>query len=505
MNECSRARSPRRSLGKSVDGPPACAGGYPRVTLDSHRIFKFQASSIKYHFSFFFFFFLLRRGNFLLEFARLSGSPSDFCGTDGSRKRGNGSERLFVPHGEAKADSRRRFGIGRARALWHSTAEEDIVASTEDIPQDIGVRDLLEAGLHFGHQTKRWNPKMKRFIFDKRNGIHIIDLAKSLDMLKEASQFVHDVVASGKKILFVGTKKQAQQVIEEAALTCGQYYVTNRWLGGTLTNSKTIRRSIKKMREVEDLEKSDAFASMHKKEAASLRRELQKLRRNLSGIAGMSELPGAVFVVDINREAIAVAEANKLDIPVIAMVDTNCDPDPVRYLIPSNDDAIRAIKLVAGVIAETIRTASEEYAKIAAEIARRKEAEAEAKKAEVAAKRAEAEAKREKAKQKKQAGEAKSKPSEQAEGGEKLPEKDAVAKGSASGGAKTSGKKKTDGKKQDEAATGRKKSAAADKESSSTTPDVKKIEDSEEPKEAAQEESGKVEKKTDGQENQGGD
>jgi len=250
------------------------------------------------------------------------------------------------------------------------------VATTAETRPEIGIRDLLEAGLHFGHQTKRWNPKMRRFIFDKRNGIHIIDLAKTLVRLQEAAQFVHDAVASGQRVLFVGTKKQAQRAIEETAGASGQYYVTTRWLGGTLTNASTIRRSIMRLHQLDQMEKTDAFASMHKKEAASLRRELEKLRRNLSGIAAMKDPPGLLFVVDITREAIAVAEANRMGIPVVAMVDTNCDPDPIDYVIPGNDDAIRAIKLVAGAIGEAVRSGSESYTKLAAEDARRREAQA---------------------------------------------------------------------------------------------------------------------------------
>ena len=247
---------------------------------------------------------------------------------------------------------------------------------------ETGVRDLLEAGLHFGHQTKRWNPKMKRYIFDKRNGIHIIDLSKSLLMLNEAVAFVHEVVASGRSLLMVGTKKQAQQVIKESAMGCGQHYVTTRWLGGTLTNSTTIRRSVRRLHELEEREKRDGFAGMHKKEAARERHDLAKLRRNLSGIAGMDRLPGAMFVVDINREAIAVAEANKLGIPVVAMVDTNCNPDPIDYVVPGNDDAIRAIRLVAGAVCATVGAAVAECEKAAAELARRKEAERKAAEAE---------------------------------------------------------------------------------------------------------------------------
>lgn len=240
---------------------------------------------------------------------------------------------------------------------------------------EIGVRDLLEAGLHFGHQTKRWNPKMKRYIFDTRNGIHIIDLAKSLVHLQEALVFLRDTVVAGKSILMVGTKKQAQDIIKETATACGQHYVTHRWLGGTLTNNTTIQRSIRRMRELEAMEKSNAFETMHKKEASNLRRELEKLRRNLGGIANMSELPGAMVVIDINREAIAVQEANTLKIPIMAIVDTNCDPDPIDYVIPGNDDAIRAIRLVSGAIAETVKQANEEYSRLAAE-AERRDAEA---------------------------------------------------------------------------------------------------------------------------------
>jgi len=265
-------------------------------------------------------------------------------------------------------------------------------AKSESTENGVGVRDLLEAGLHFGHQTKRWNPKMRRYIFDKRNGIHIIDLAKSLALLEGALQYTYEVVAGGGRILFVGTKKQAQQIIRETAENANQFYVSHRWLGGTLTNRTTIRRSVKRMRDIEDLEKKDGLASFPKKEAASLRRELSKLQRNLSGVADMDKLPGAVFVVDINREAIAVAEAVKLNIPVIAIVDTNCDPDPIDYVIPGNDDAIRAIRLIATSLGGAIEKGNVEYAKIAAELAR-KEEEAKQKEAE-ARKAAEAEAAR---------------------------------------------------------------------------------------------------------------
>jgi small subunit ribosomal protein S2 len=246
------------------------------------------------------------------------------------------------------------------------------VATTAEAPSGIGIRDLLEAGLHFGHQTKRWNPKMKRYIFDKRGGIHIIDLSKSLVKLNQALEFVYETVADGKGILLVGTKKQAQTVIREAAERSDQHYVSHRWLGGTLTNSTTIRMSVKRMRELEALEQSGELDTMHKKEAAVLKRELNKLRQNLTGVARMANLPGAMFVVDISREAIAVAEAKKLGIPVIAIVDTNCDPDPVDYPIPGNDDAIRAIALITNAIAHTAEKAAAEHVKRAEDAARRR-------------------------------------------------------------------------------------------------------------------------------------
>lgn len=263
------------------------------------------------------------------------------------------------------------------------------MAFTSEILPEIGIRDLLEAGVHFGHQTKRWNPKMKRYIFDKRNGIHIVDLAKTLALLNQALQFLYDVVLRGDSVLLVGTKKQAQDVIKQTAADCGQHCVTTRWLGGTLTNTDTIRRSVKRMREIEEMEKQGAFASMHKKEAAKLRHEMNKLRRNLSGIANMASLPGALFVIDINREAIAVAEANRLNIPVVAIVDTNCDPDPIDHPIPGNDDAIRAIRLITNAAADCFRRASAEYARRAAEIARKKEAEKAEEEARRAAQKAE--------------------------------------------------------------------------------------------------------------------
>jgi small subunit ribosomal protein S2 len=266
------------------------------------------------------------------------------------------------------------------------------VANTtaEEVRTPLTVRELLDAGLHFGHQTKRWNPKMKKYIFDKRNGIHIIDLTKSLTCLQNALAFAREVGNRGRSLLFVGTKKQAQQVIKEAAQACGQPFVVQRWLGGTLTNNVTIRKSIKRMREIEALETSGQMAKLPKKEVSTLRHELEKLHRNLSGIADMNDTPGAIFVVDIQREAIAVQEANKLNIPVIAIVDTNCDPDPVDHVIPGNDDAIRGIKLIAGAVSEAVKTGAGEYARVAAEIAKKREIERTADEARRSAQRAEA-------------------------------------------------------------------------------------------------------------------
>ena len=241
---------------------------------------------------------------------------------------------------------------------------------------NLTVRDLLESGLHFGHQTKRWNPKMKSFIFDKRSGIHIIDITQSIGMLEEALKFVQKTVQDGKKILFIGTKKQAQEVVKSAAEDCDMFYVTTRWLGGTLTNATTIRKSIRRMRQIQTMARNNnGVLSVHKKEAASLRRELDKLEKNLSGIAEMSEMPGAVFVVDVMRETNAVAEANRLGIPVIAIVDSNCDPDPIEYVIPGNDDSIRAIKLVTDAVAKVAKDAHDEFVRAAAEEHRKKEAE----------------------------------------------------------------------------------------------------------------------------------
>jgi small subunit ribosomal protein S2 len=216
------------------------------------------------------------------------------------------------------------------------------------------MKELLEAGVHFGHQTRRWNPKMRPFIFGARNGIYIIDLQKTSRRLREALAFVSDLSARGGTVLFVGTKRQAQEVIVEESKRCSMYYIDQRWLGGTMTNFSTIRKSINRLRELEELIDGDAAAKLTKKELAKLDKERAKLDKTLSGIKTMDRLPQALFVVDPHKERIAVAEANKLGIPVIAVVDTNCDPDPIDYPVPGNDDAIRAIKLFASRFADAI-------------------------------------------------------------------------------------------------------------------------------------------------------
>jgi small subunit ribosomal protein S2 len=219
----------------------------------------------------------------------------------------------------------------------------------------VTMRQLLEAGVHFGHQTRRWNPKMKRFIFGERNGIYIIDLNQTLQRVDVAYSFVRDMVANGGSILFIGTKKQSQDPIAKASEMCGMPYVNQRWLGGMLTNFTTIAGRVKKMQEYERMRSSGDFEAMPKKEALILTRELEKLERNLGGIRDMSRLPDAVFIIDIKKEHIAVSEANKIGIPILAVVDTNCDPDLVQYPIPGNDDAIRSGTLMCRVIAEAVQ------------------------------------------------------------------------------------------------------------------------------------------------------
>ena len=219
---------------------------------------------------------------------------------------------------------------------------------------NITMKELLEAGVHFGHQTKRWNPKMKEYIFGERNGIYIIDLQKTLKMFKEASKFVTDLTASGKVILFVGTKRQAQDAIAEEANRCGMFYINQRWLGGLLTNWVTVQKSVRRLQELDDMATDGRYDLLTKKEVIKLERERKHLQANLAGIKNMKRLPDAIFVVDSNNEAIAVKEARKLGIPVVAVVDTNCDPTVVDYVIPGNDDALRAIRLFTSKISDSV-------------------------------------------------------------------------------------------------------------------------------------------------------
>jgi small subunit ribosomal protein S2 len=216
------------------------------------------------------------------------------------------------------------------------------------------MKELLEAGVHFGHQTKRWNPKMKEFIFGERNGIYIIDLQKTLKMFKEASKFVQDLANDGRIVLFVGTKRQAQDAIAEEAQKCGMYYINQRWLGGLLTNWVTVQKSVKRLKELDEMATDGRYELLPKKEVIKLERERKHLQANLAGIKNMSRLPDAIFVIDSNKEQIAVREARKLGIPVVAVVDTNCDPSEVDYVIPGNDDALRAIRLFTSKISESI-------------------------------------------------------------------------------------------------------------------------------------------------------
>ncbi|MGB8012028.1 MAG: 30S ribosomal protein S2 [Terriglobales bacterium] len=219
---------------------------------------------------------------------------------------------------------------------------------------NITMKELLEAGVHFGHQTKRWNPRMKEYIFGERNGIYIIDLQKTLKMFKEASKFVQDLAAEGRIILFVGTKRQAQDAIAEEAQRCSMFYVNQRWLGGLLTNWVTVQKSVKRLKELDEMATDGRYDLLPKKEVIKLERERKHLQANLAGIKNMTRLPDAIFVIDSNKEQIAVREARKLGIPVVAVVDTNCDPSEVDYVIPGNDDALRAIRLFTSKISESI-------------------------------------------------------------------------------------------------------------------------------------------------------
>ena len=218
----------------------------------------------------------------------------------------------------------------------------------------VSMKQLLEAGVHFGHQTRRWNPKMSKYIFTERNGIYIIDLQKTVKKADEAYAFMRSVAEEGKSVLFVGTKKQAQEAIKDEALKADMYFVNERWLGGMLTNFQTIQKRIARLKELETMEQDGTFDVLSKKEVLSLRKEMEKLEKYLGGIKDMDKLPGALFIVDPRKERIAVAEAHKLNIPIVAIIDTNCDPDEIDYPIPGNDDAIRAVRLLTGKIADAI-------------------------------------------------------------------------------------------------------------------------------------------------------
>ena len=243
----------------------------------------------------------------------------------------------------------------------------------------ISMKQLLEAGVHFGHQTRRWNPKMAPYIFTERNGIYIIDLQKTVKKVEEAYYFIRDIAASGKDVLFVGTKKQAQDSIKEEAERVGMYYVNNRWLGGMLTNFQTIEKRIARLAQINQMEEEGTFDLLPKKEVINLKNQRDKLEKNLGGIKDMKELPGAMFVVDPRKEKIAIAEAKKLGIPVVAIVDTNCDPDEVDYVIPGNDDAIRAVKLIASTISNAIIEGrqGEDALVVSEDVAEKEEVEAE--------------------------------------------------------------------------------------------------------------------------------
>ena len=227
----------------------------------------------------------------------------------------------------------------------------------------VTIKELLEAGVHFGHQTKRWNPKMKKYLFGERNGIYIIDLQKTLKKFEEAQTFMREVAARGEGVLFVGTKKQAVDAVQEEAGRAGMYFVNRRWLGGTLTNFQTITKSISRLKQLEDMKATGKFEAFSKKEVLRMEREMQKLNNALMGIKGMEQVPGAVFIIDPKKERIAVAESRKLAIPVVAVVDTNCDPEEIDYPIPGNDDAIRAIRLITSRLADAIVEGRGEAAK----------------------------------------------------------------------------------------------------------------------------------------------
>lgn len=228
----------------------------------------------------------------------------------------------------------------------------------------VSMKQLLEAGVHFGHQTKRWNPKMKKYIFTERNGIYIIDLQQTMVLLEAAFNYIKDITNQGKTVLFVGTKKQTQDAIRDAAIDCGMPYVNSRWLGGMLTNFKTIHKRIEKLIDLENMESSGEFNNLPKKELQAVKKEIEKLRKNMEGIKSLEKLPDALFIIDPKKEQIAVTEARKIGIPIVAVVDTNCDPDLVDYVIPGNDDAIRAGTLLANVISEAVKAGKELVQKV---------------------------------------------------------------------------------------------------------------------------------------------
>jgi len=243
------------------------------------------------------------------------------------------------------------------------------------------IKQLLEAGVHFGHQKNKWNPKMKEYIFTEKNGIYIIDLEKTVGYLAKACDFVYNLALQGGNILFVGTKKQAQGIIKEAAEKCGMFYVTERWLGGLLTNFNTVRKSVAHYESIEKMKEDGSFAKISKKEASQINKKYMKLKKNLEGIRVMKRLPAAIFVIDPSKEIIAVKEARKLNIPIVALVDTNCDPQLIDHIIPGNDDALRSIKLVTELITENIFKGKNEYIAGKAQAAKEEEAAGEAQKA----------------------------------------------------------------------------------------------------------------------------
>lgn len=232
---------------------------------------------------------------------------------------------------------------------------------TKEIVINIGIKELLDAGVHFGHQTKRWNPKMKRFIFDARNGIHIIDLSKTHAQLQTACEFLSTIVSKGGQVLFVGTKKQAQEAVKDSAKAFGQLYVTERWLGGTLTNFGTLKKSIGRLKQIEKMETDGSINQYVKQEQSMIRREAARFFKNLDGIRSMNTHPAAMFIIDVKREHNAVAEGRKLGIPIVAIVDTNCDPDLIDYPIAGNDDAIRSVRLILATVVSSINQARNEY------------------------------------------------------------------------------------------------------------------------------------------------